>query len=331
MEYLKPIQRTREVATPIVAQKSHLENLLEEVSKIILLEPLPKRGRPYVYATQQIIAAFIVMIYRGLDSFSSLARVLENERNLALGCGFKEKTPCWRTFLRRFNTLDEDILDMARTIALKLINSSVVTTDKIAVDSTILKAKGIPAQKNNPSVIPTDSDASWGYSNTKGFIYGYKLHLASTVGKVIIPLSFEITGANSHDSTQFEALTKGLKETKHFLGDNAYDSANLYELAKYLGGKLTTPVRRFKNLSEERQALVNWYESDLGKHLFKRRSDIERLFGTLKDVFPIDPLPVVGAEAVTTYIGLTIVAYLAGIYYNCLANRPARAIKSIAR
>lgn len=273
----EPIQHTREVATPIVAQKSHLENLLEEVSKIALPEFVAKRGRPYVYTPPQIIAAFVVMIYRGLDSFSSLARVLENERNLALACGFKEKTPCWRTFLRRFFTLDKDILNMARAIALKLINS-VVPTDKIAVDSTILEAKGIPAQKNNPGIIPTDSDASWGYSDTKGFIYGYKLHLASTVGKVIIPLSFKITGANSHDSTQFEALTKGLKGTKHFLADNAYDSANLYELAKYLGGKLTTPVRRFKNLGEERQALVDWYESDLGKHLFKRRSDIKRLF-----------------------------------------------------
>jgi len=315
----------------IIAQKSHLENLLEEVSKIALPESAPKRGRPYVYSPQQIIASFVVMIYRGLDSFSSLARVLENERALTLACGFKEETPCWKTFLRRFSTLDEDTLNMARAIALKLINFHVVTTDKIAVDSTILEAKGIPAQKNNPEVVPTDSDASWGYSDTKGFVYGYKLHLASTVGKVIIPLSFKVTGANSHDSTQFEVLTKDLKGTKHFLGDNAYDSAHLYELVEYLGGKLTTPVRRFKNLSEERQALVDWYESDLGQYLYKRRSDIERLFGTLKDVFPIDPLPIVGAEAVTTYVGLTIVAYLAGIYYNCLAGRPTRAIKSIAR
>jgi len=315
----------------IVAQKSHLENLLEEVSKIALPESLPKRGRPYVYAPQEIIAAFVVMIYRGLDSFSSLARVLQNERALTLACGFKEKTPCWRTFLRRFGTLDEDTLNMARAIASKLANSRVVTTDKIAVDSTILEAKGIPLKKNNPKGFPTDSDASWGYSETKGFIYGYKLHLASTVGKVIIPLSFEVTQASSHDSTQFEILTKGFKGTKHFLGDKAYDSANLYELAEYLGGKLTTPVRRFKNLSEERQVLVDWYESDLGQYLYKRRSDIERLFGTLKDVFPIDPLPMVGAEAVATYVGLTIVAYLSGIYYNCLAGRPRRAIKSISR
>jgi hypothetical protein len=80
-----------------------------------------------------------------------------------------------------------------------------------------LKPRVSRLKKNNPEVVPTDPDASWGYSETKGFIYGYKLHLASTVGKVIIPLSFEVTGANSHDSTQFETLTKGLKGTKHFL------------------------------------------------------------------------------------------------------------------
>lgn len=155
--------------------------------------------------------------------------------------------------------------------------------------------------------------------------------MSSSLGEVIAPLSFEVTGASIHDSTQFKALTKNFTNTKHFVGDDAYDSKELYEFAESLGGKLTTPVRRFKNLSEERKALVFWYESDLGQYLYKRRSDAERLFGTLKDVFLIDPLPVVGAKAVKTYIGLVIVAYLSGIYYNCLVGRPPRAIKSIAR
>lgn len=312
-------------------QKSHLENLLEEVSKIALPESRPKRGRPYLYSPQQVIAAFVVMLYRNLDSFSSLARVLEGERNLSIACGFKKKTPCWKTFLRRFRTLDNDIANTAKAIASRLILSKAISKEKVGVDSTVLKAKGTPAQKNYPKIVPTDSDASWGYSESKGFIFGYKLHLTSTVGEVIAPLSFEVTGANVHDSTQFKALTKNFNKTKHFVGDNAYDSKELYQFASSLGGKLTTPVRRFRNLNEERKALVSWYESDFGQYLYARRSDIERLFGTLKDVFLIDPLPVTGAKAVKTYISLAIVAYLSGIYYNCLAGRPPRAIKSIAR
>ena len=29
-----------------------------------------------------------------------------------------------------------------------------------------------------------DTDARWGYSHTKGWIFGYKLHLTSTTGRL---------------------------------------------------------------------------------------------------------------------------------------------------
>ncbi len=30
-----------------------------------------------------------------------------------------------------------------------------------------------------------DTDARWGYSHTKGWVFGYKLHLTSTTGKIV--------------------------------------------------------------------------------------------------------------------------------------------------
>ena len=34
-----------------------------------------------------------------------------------------------------------------------------------------------------------DTDARWGFSHTKGWIFGYKLHLISSTGTIIVPLS----------------------------------------------------------------------------------------------------------------------------------------------
>lgn len=95
-------------------------------------------------------------------------RVLEGERNLALACGFKEETPCWKTLVRRFRALDDEIANTAKVIASRLILSGVASKEKVVVDSTILKAKGTPAQKNYPRVVPTDPDASLRILSSKG-------------------------------------------------------------------------------------------------------------------------------------------------------------------
>ena len=41
-----------------------------------------------------------------------------------------------------------------------------------------------------------DTDAKWGYSKTKGWIFGYKLHMTSSTGSLIVPLSAELTTTN---------------------------------------------------------------------------------------------------------------------------------------
>ncbi len=55
----------------------------------------------------------------------------------------------------------------------------------IALDSTLLKSKGHVWQKSSmkKGVVPRsgiDTDARWGNSRTKGWIFGFKLHLIST-------------------------------------------------------------------------------------------------------------------------------------------------------
>jgi hypothetical protein len=38
-----------------------------------------------------------------------------------------------------------------------------------------------------------DTDARWGYSHTKGWIFGYKLHLTCTADDLVVPLTADVT------------------------------------------------------------------------------------------------------------------------------------------
>jgi hypothetical protein len=55
----------------------------------------------------------------------------------------------------------------------------------------------------NKGIIPRsgiDIDARWGFSHTKGWIFGYKLHMISSTGSTIAPLAADFTTANIQDN-----------------------------------------------------------------------------------------------------------------------------------
>jgi Transposase DDE domain len=51
-------------------------------------------------------------------------------------------------------------------------------------------------------------DARWGYSHTKGWIFGYKLHVVSSTdsSSIIVPLVADITTANVSDKPVYPDL-----------------------------------------------------------------------------------------------------------------------------
>ncbi len=64
----------------------------------------------------------------------------------------------------------------------------------MAIDSTLIKARGKVWHKSSmekgivPRSLGIDTDARWGYSHTKGWIFGYKLHMISSTGSITVPL-----------------------------------------------------------------------------------------------------------------------------------------------
>ena len=58
-----------------------------------------------------------------------------------------------------------------------------------------------------------DTDARWGYSHTKGWVFGYKLHMVSRTGSVAVPLSANVTTGNVQDNQVYGELTCSLPST----------------------------------------------------------------------------------------------------------------------
>jgi hypothetical protein len=82
-----------------------------------------------------------------------------------------------------------------------------------AIDSTLIKAKGHVWHRSSieKGIVPCsgiDTDARWwGHSHTKGWIFGYKLHLTCTTGKLVVPLTPNVTTANVPDNKVYVPLT----------------------------------------------------------------------------------------------------------------------------
>ncbi len=129
---------------------------------------------------------------------------------LAVACGLI-KIPSRRTFDRRLKTISTDIKQRISTIGYLFVAEGMVDPSITAVDSTLIKANGSVWHKSSmkKGEVPCpgiDTDARWGYSHTKGWVFGYKLHLTSTTGKIVVPLTADVTTANVQDNQMYVPL-----------------------------------------------------------------------------------------------------------------------------
>jgi hypothetical protein len=103
-----------------------------------------------------------------------------------------------------------------------------------ALDSTVLRACGGVWHKKHRAagVVPhtsIDTEAHWTKSGWHGWVYGWKLHLITTVAAVWIPLAAELTAANVADNEQAPSLLAALPAAVRFvLGDQHYNDPLLH-------------------------------------------------------------------------------------------------------
>jgi DDE family transposase len=89
-----------------------------------------------------------------------------------------------------------------------------------------------------------DTEAHWTKSGWHGWVYGWKLHILTTVAAVWIPLAAELTAANAADSEVAAGLLCRMpSEVRYVLGDSSYNTPELQELCQEDERTLVTPKR----------------------------------------------------------------------------------------
>jgi hypothetical protein len=119
----------------------------------------------------------------------------------------------------------------------------------VSLDSTALATGGGVWHKKHRErgEIPhrsIDTEAGWSKSGGHGWGYGWKLHLAITVGSVWIPLAAELTVANHADQEVAPRLLEQVPlETRYVLGDTHYNDGDLQGQCQSRGADLVATRR----------------------------------------------------------------------------------------
>jgi len=244
----------------MVPQQSLLISLVRLIDRLPLPAPAKKsgRGRPKVYSERLFLKALIIMIVRRLHKINEVLSVLEQptaemQHLRALlcegGC-----YPTRRTFERRLAALPQTLPGQIGCLGrhlVALIEPWATCGRAVALDSTLLRARGGVWHKKHQEagVVPhtrIDTEAGWTKSGWHGWVYGWKLHLASVAADDWIPVAAELTPANVDDGQMGLTLVPQVPhETRYILGDTHYNTPPLRALC-HLHGRELVATRRGK-------------------------------------------------------------------------------------
>jgi hypothetical protein len=194
------------------------------------------------------------MIVRRLPKVHSLLAVLDEPKMASLRNLLREqgRYPTRRTFERRLKALPETLPAQIACLGRYLVGRLDPFQDwgpAAAIDSTVLAANGGVWHKKHreAGVVPhttIDPEAGWTKSGWHGWVYGWKLHLVTTVAAVWIPLAARLTPANRADNQEAPALLEALPmDIRAVLGDVQYNDPDLRRLCEAQDRLLITTKR----------------------------------------------------------------------------------------
>lgn len=268
-----------------IPQTTIKSNLLYKIIQILKTDfpnlfNVNEFGRPRKYCLGKILALVIYQARSSNLSFRKIVNSLECDI-LSLQILEFEEIPNFTVIFKSYTKY----LKSNMNIYLYVIGSKIYKDESIFyLDSSSLVTSKL------------DKESGVGKSTRLGWYNGYKLHLiCNSKG---IPISFDITTANVHDSkckSLINSLTK-IKARVNIFADKGYDSSKLLKYSKDLGVNLICPLnkRKAKKLELDkikdplRRSNYIYLTSKEGRHQYGKRWEIERLFGNLKENYTID-------------------------------------------
>jgi len=211
------------------------------------------RGAPRFYPDRLFLKALVIMIIRHLHTVHELLAVLDQPtaemQVLRTLLTHEGRFPCRRTWERRLAALPDSLPAQIGCLGrqlVALVQPWLEHGRAIALDSTPLRARGgvWHQQDRAAGVVPhtsIDTQAHWTKSGWHGWVYGWKLHLVSTVAAVWIPLAARLTPANVNDAEVAPALLDEVPpEARFVLGDRHYNTPEVRQCCERDGRILVT-------------------------------------------------------------------------------------------
>lgn len=226
----------------MIAQESLLVTLVRLITRLPTPRSLDKRGRgrPTTYPERLFVQALVIMIVRHLDTpyelFSVLMQPTAEMQTLRALLTVDGRFPTRRTWERRLAALPASLpaqIGCLGRALVELLQPWANCGRAAAIDSTVLRARGGVWHKKDreAGVVPQtsiDTEAHWTKSGWHGWVYGWKLHLITTVAAVWIPLAADLSAANRADNEQALSLVDELPpEVRYVLGDQHYNDEKL--------------------------------------------------------------------------------------------------------
>jgi DDE family transposase len=242
----------------MIEQESLLVSLVRLVTRLPL-PPSPRhrpRGRPKTYPDRLFLQALVIMIVRHLHTVHELLSVLDQPtpemQMLRRELCIEGQYPTRRTWERRLKALPSSLpaqIGCLGRALVELIEPWARCGRAAAIDSTVLRSRGGVWHKKDreAGTVPhtsIDTEAHWTKSGWHGWVYGWKLHLVTTVAAVWIPLAAELTAANVADNEQAVTLMSELpSEVRYLLGDQHYNDPALRAIAAQAGREVVATRR----------------------------------------------------------------------------------------
>lgn len=316
----------------MIANGSVVVMLVQLVDRMPLPVPsAPRRGRPRVYSDRLFVKALVLMVVKRLPTVHVLLAVLDQPtaemQHLRALLQEHGRSPTRRTFERRRagipDSLPAQIACLGRYL-LDRLQPWDTSGRAAAIDSTALRATGGVWHKKHreAGIVPhtsIDVEAHWTKSGWHGWVYGWKLHLVTTVAAVWLPLAAELTAANAADNETAFALLEHLPvEVRFLLGDTSDNDTELREHCEAAGHILVTP-RRGAYPHHDSGVDVRRVFHDL------RSRAIENLGGQFKAIFDAtEPVPTRGLRATRRFVLSAVLVYQLTLWHRFEAGDALR-------
>jgi hypothetical protein len=306
----------------MVPESSRLIGLMQTIDRIPEPPQILRRGRPPTYSDRLFLKALVIMTVRGLPTIHGLLAVLNEPtpemQTLRRALTEHGRYPSRRTWERRLKALPASLPARIGCVGrhlVALIGPWRTTGRAVAIDSTVLRARGAVWHRKDrlAGVVPhrsIDTQAHWTKSGWHGWVYGWKLHVVTTVADVWIPLAAELTPANPADNLLAPALLPELPADARFvLGDMSYQDPDVHRCCA-ADDRILVATRRGPYPHQDAGVEV--------RRIFRRLRTlaIENFNAQFKEVFDCRrPVPTRGLQATRRFaLGAVFVYQLAILY-----------------